>query len=76
MLASQGVKKTQAEKALDALAEKGKVMRKEFGKTKIYFTSQEGLAELEPEVSKKYFQKNLSAAANVSSLSHSDTRIE
>jgi 26S proteasome regulatory subunit (ATPase 3-interacting protein) len=50
MLASQGVKKTQAEKALDALADKGSIVRKEFGKTKIYFPSQEGLAELEPEV--------------------------
>lgn len=50
MLASQGVKKSQAEKALDALADKGSVVRKEFGKTKIYFPSQEGLAELEPEV--------------------------
>jgi 26S proteasome regulatory subunit (ATPase 3-interacting protein) len=53
MLASQGVKKSQAEKALDALADKGSVVRKEFGKTKIYFPSQEGLAELEPEVSRK-----------------------
>ncbi|KAG7667917.1 putative Homologous-pairing protein 2-like protein [Nannochloris sp. 'desiccata'] len=49
MLASQGVKKSQAEKALDALADKGSIVRKEFGKTKIYFPSQEGLAELEPE---------------------------
>ena len=50
MLASKGVKKGQAEKALDSLAEKGKIVRKEFGKTKIYFPSQEGLAELAPEV--------------------------
>jgi 26S proteasome regulatory subunit, ATPase 3, interacting protein len=50
MLASQGVKKSQAEKALDALADKGSIIRKEFGKTKIYFPSQEGLAELEPKV--------------------------
>ena len=50
MLASQGVKKSQAEKALDALADKGSIIRKEFGKTKIYFPSQEGLAELQPEV--------------------------
>jgi len=57
MLASQGVKKSQAEKALDALADKGSIVRKEFGKTKIYFPSQEGIAELEPEVN---FDKSLS----------------
>lgn len=46
----QGVKKTQAEKALAALAEAGKVTCKEFGKTKIYAPVQEGLAELTAEV--------------------------
>ncbi|KAI7836391.1 hypothetical protein COHA_009752 [Chlorella ohadii] len=49
MLATKGVKKAAAEKALDALAEKGKVVRKEFGKTKIYIPSQEGLAAATPE---------------------------
>lgn len=49
MLATQGVKKTQAEKALLALAQKGKVRMKEFGKTKIFFRSQEGLPELDPD---------------------------
>lgn len=51
MLASKGAKKTQVDKALVALAEQGKIMCKEFGKTKIFFPSQEGLAQLEPEVS-------------------------
>lgn len=50
MLASQGVKKTQADKALAALAEAGKIVCKEFGKTKVYYASQEGLPQLEPEV--------------------------
>lgn len=50
MLASQGVKKTQADKALAALAEAGKIVVKEFGKTKIYYPSQQGLAQLAPEV--------------------------
>lgn len=35
-----------AEKALAALAEQGKVVCKEFGKTKIYLPQQEGLAQL------------------------------
>lgn len=49
MLATKGVKKAGAEKALEALVEKGKVVRKEFGKTKIFWPSQEGLAALSPE---------------------------
>jgi 26S proteasome regulatory subunit, ATPase 3, interacting protein len=48
MLASQGVKKTQAEKALMALAEAGKIVCKEFGKTKVFFATQEGLAQMDP----------------------------
>lgn len=50
MLASQGVKKMQADKALASLAEMGKIKCKEFGKTKIYYPSQEGLEELGSEV--------------------------
>lgn len=49
MLASKGVKKGQAEKALTVLADKGKIKVKEFGKTKIFFLSQEHLPELDPE---------------------------
>lgn len=49
MLATKGVKKAQAEKALEALTEQGKLNRKEFGKTKLYIPSQEGLAALSPE---------------------------
>jgi hypothetical protein len=50
MLACQGVKKTQADKALAALAEAGKIVVKEFGKTKIYYPLQQGLVQLAPEV--------------------------
>ncbi len=50
MLAAQGVKKAQAERALSSLAEQGKILVKEFGKTKIYFPSQDGLPLLDPEV--------------------------
>ena len=50
MLASQGVKKAQADKALAALAAAGKIVVKEFGKTKIYYPSQQGLPQLAPEV--------------------------
>eukprot|EP00877_Chromochloris_zofingiensis_P007232 jgi/Chrzof1/2762/Cz11g28100.t1 len=48
-LATQGVKKTQAQKALDALVESGKVTVKEFGKTKIYLPPQAGLQVLSKE---------------------------
>ena len=50
MLASQGFKKTQVDKALASLADSGKITCKEFGKTKIYFALQEGLPELDPKV--------------------------
>jgi hypothetical protein len=50
MLASQGVKKAQADRALASLAEEGKILVKEFGKTKIYFPSQNGMPVLAPEV--------------------------
>lgn len=50
MLASQGIKKGQAEKTLIALAQSGKIICKEFGKTKVFYLSQEGLAQLDPEV--------------------------
>ena len=50
MLATHGVKKAQAENALDALADQGKVVRKEFGKTKIYYPSQDNSTVLSPEV--------------------------
>jgi len=50
MLASQGAKKSQVDKALAGLAEQGKIIGKEFGKTKIYYPSQEGLEEMKPEV--------------------------
>ena len=46
LLATRGVKKSQAEKALAKLASSGKVACKEFGKTKIYFASQEDLPTL------------------------------
>lgn len=74
MLATKGVKKGPAEKALEALSSQGKLVsarcehtpcsaalppgpcplpqvRKEYGKQKIYFPSQEGLAALSPEES-------------------------
>jgi hypothetical protein len=51
MLATQGVKKAQAERALSALAEQGKIACKEFGKTKIYFPLQHNLKEMSAEVS-------------------------
>ncbi len=54
MLATQGPKKSQVDKALAALAEQGKIVGKEFGKTKVYFPSQEGLTEMQPEVSFTY----------------------
>lgn len=48
-LAPQGLKKTQVQKTLDALAESGRVTAKEFGKTKIYFLPQAGLEVLSKE---------------------------
>ncbi|PSC67907.1 homologous-pairing 2-like protein [Micractinium conductrix] len=51
MLATKGVKKPTAEKALEALAAAGKLVRKEYGKSKIYWPSQEGRAALTPEES-------------------------
>lgn len=50
MLATQGVKKAQAERALSALAEQDKIACKEFGKSKIYFPLQQHLKELSAEV--------------------------
>lgn len=50
MLASQGFKKAQVEKALTALAEAGKISCKEFGKQKLFIPSQEGLPELDAAV--------------------------
>lgn len=50
MLASQGVKKAQADRALTSLAEEGKIQVKEFGKIKIYFPPQDGMPVLAPEV--------------------------
>lgn len=50
MLASQGFKKAQVEKALMALAEAGKISCKEFGKQKLFIPSQEGLPELDAAV--------------------------
>lgn len=50
MLASQGVKKTQAEKALANLAGRGDIVCKEFGKTKIYFPSQADYQEMGSDV--------------------------
>lgn len=49
--APQGLKKTQVGKTLDALAEAGRVTAKEFGKTKIYFLPQSGLAVMSKEES-------------------------
>jgi hypothetical protein len=49
MLATQGVKKAQAEKVLASLAAAGKIVCKEFGKTKLYLPCQDGLEELLPE---------------------------
>lgn len=50
MLASQGVRKPAADRALAALAAEGKLVLKEFGKTKIYFPPQGALPTLDPEV--------------------------
>jgi hypothetical protein len=50
LLASQGVKKTQAEKALANLAGRGDIVCKEFGKTKIYFPSQNDYQEMGADV--------------------------
>ena len=44
-----GVKKAAAQKALDELVRKGRVVEKVNGKAKIYYQSQEGLERLEPE---------------------------
>ncbi|CAL5221855.1 g4116 [Coccomyxa viridis] len=48
-LAQFGVKKAQAQKALDALSESGKINCKEFGKTKIYTALQEAHDDLSKE---------------------------
>ena len=51
------MKKSQADKALANLASSGKVVCKEFGKTKIYFASQEELPTLsEDEIKDKMAQ--------------------
>jgi hypothetical protein len=44
------IPKGQVEKALASLTEQGKIIEKPFGKSKIYFRSQEGLSTLEPQV--------------------------
>ncbi|EFN51683.1 hypothetical protein CHLNCDRAFT_139916 [Chlorella variabilis] len=49
MLATKGVKKVAAERALEALVAQNKLVRKEFGKQKLYIPSQEGLAALTPQ---------------------------
>ncbi|QDZ21939.1 Tat binding protein 1-interacting protein [Chloropicon primus] len=48
-LQTKKVKKSQVEKALDALVSQKKVTRKEFGKTKIYFLTQENLEKASSE---------------------------
>lgn len=50
MLASKGFKKGQCDKALMALAGQGKIIVKEFGKTKLFIPLQDGLEALGPEV--------------------------
>ncbi|KAL4860195.1 Homologous-pairing protein 2 [Chlorella vulgaris] len=49
MLATKGVKKAGAERALEALVANGSLVRKDFGKQKMYFPDQKGLAALSPE---------------------------
>ncbi|KAK9915390.1 hypothetical protein WJX75_008557 [Coccomyxa subellipsoidea] len=48
-LAQYGVKKTQAQKALDTLSEANKIICKEFGKTKIYMALQDSGEDLTKE---------------------------
>ena len=43
------VTKTQCQSLLDTLADKGKLIRKEFGKAKVYWADQEGLESVPPE---------------------------
>lgn len=52
MLASKGFKKGQCDKALMALAGQGKIVVKEFGKTKLFIPLQDGLEALSQEVSR------------------------
>ncbi|EIE19318.1 TBPIP-domain-containing protein [Coccomyxa subellipsoidea C-169] len=49
-LAQYGVKKTQAQKALDTLSEASKIVCKEFGKTKIYMALQNNGDDLTKEL--------------------------
>jgi len=48
-LQTKKVKKSQVERSLDALVSEGKVTRKEFGKTKIFFLAQKSLEKATPE---------------------------
>ena len=48
-LQTKKVKKSQVERSLDALVSEGKVTRKEFGKTKIYFLAQAPLEKATSE---------------------------
>mmetsp|Transcript_4916 Transcript_4916/g.10563 ORF Transcript_4916/g.10563 Transcript_4916/m.10563 type:complete len:223 (-) Transcript_4916:334-1002(-) len=48
-LAQHGIKKAAIQKALDALAESGKIIAKEFGKTKIFIPPQNSLQVLSKE---------------------------
>ena len=45
--------KTQIPTILDALADKGKIIRKDFGKAKLYWADQEGLETVPAEELKK-----------------------
>lgn len=56
LLAIHGVKKTAVQKSLDALADAGKIVSKDFGKVKIYFANQSNLALLSKE---ELDQKNI-----------------
>ncbi|KDD73634.1 hypothetical protein H632_c1979p0 [Helicosporidium sp. ATCC 50920] len=53
MLACQGFKKSQVEKALLSLSESGKLICKEFGKQKLFIPPQDGLPELDLEEQSK-----------------------
>ena len=60
-LQTKKVKKSQVERSLDALVSEGKVTRKEFGKTKIFFLAQEQVLLLGHEEDALLAQENLPA---------------
>eukprot|EP00879_Flechtneria_rotunda_P018794 GHRR01019727.1.p2 GENE.GHRR01019727.1~~GHRR01019727.1.p2 ORF type:complete len:174 (+),score=62.26 GHRR01019727.1:216-737(+) len=77
-LQSQGIKKTAVQKACDSLVESGKVVCKEFGKTKLYIPKQEGLQVLSKEEmdAKKAELKQLQEQLVASHKAAKDTEAE